>query len=210
MDYKLYPNVKLGKNVTIGEYVVLGVTPAKMKKPAETVIGDNAVIRSHTVIYAGNKIGENFQTGHHTLIRENNVIGDNVSIGSSSDVAFNVKIGDNVRIHSNVFIPEYSTLEDGCWIGPNTVLTNALHPLCPEVKRCLKGPTIKSGAKVGANSTILPCVVVGENCLIGAGSVVTKDVPAGKVVAGNPAKVIKDVSDITCRFGRHAGPYKRK
>ena len=131
MDYKIYPHVKLGKNANIGEYVVLGVVPTKIKEATETIIGDNAVIRSHTVIYTGNKIGRNFQTGHHTLIRENNVIGDNVSIGSSSDVAFNVKIGDNVRIHSNVFIPEYSTLEDGCWIGPNVVLANALHPLCP-------------------------------------------------------------------------------
>ena len=208
MDYKIYPHVKLVKNANIGEYVVLGVVPTKIKEATETIIGDNAVIRSHTVIYTGNKIGRNFQTGHHTLIRENNVIGDNVSIGSSSDVAFNVKIGDNVRIHSNVFIPEYSTLEDGCWIGPNVVLANALHPLCPEVKKCIKGPTVKSGVKIGANSTILPGVIVGEDCLVGAGSVVTKDVAKGKVVAGNPARVVKDVSEIKCRFGFIDKPYK--
>ncbi|MFH1789415.1 MAG: DapH/DapD/GlmU-related protein [Candidatus Altiarchaeota archaeon] len=210
MDQKVYADVRLGVNPWIGEYVVLGVIPSKMEKPSETVIGDNAVIRSHTVIYAGNKIGDNFQTGHHTLIRENNVIGDDVSIGSSSDVAFNVKIGDKVRIHSNVFIPEYSVLEDACWIGPNTVLTNALHPQCPDVKDCLKGPTIKSGAKIGANSTILPCVVVGRNCLVGAGSVVTKDVPDGAVVVGNPAKIVKKTAEISCRFGRRKGPYSIK
>ncbi|MFH1835701.1 MAG: DapH/DapD/GlmU-related protein [Methanobacteriota archaeon] len=208
MGYKIYPNVKLGVNAKIGEYVVLGVTPFKSSKSSGTVIGENAVIRSHTVIYCGNKIGKNFQTGHHTLIRENNVIGDNVSIGSSSDVAFEVSIGDNVRIHSNVFIPEYSTLEEGCWIGPNSVLTNALHPICPEVKKCIKGPTIKTGAKVGANSTILPGVVVGENCLIGAGTVVTRDVPDNKVVVGNPGRIVKDISEINCKFDYIDKPYK--
>lgn len=208
MDAKTYADVKLGANPKIGEYVILGVIPDKMREPVETVIGDNAVIRSHTVIYAGNQIGDNFQTGHHTLIRENNIIGDDVSIGSSSDVAFNVSIGNKVRIHSNVFVPEYSTLEDACWIGPNTVLTNALHPQCPEVKKCIKGPTIKTGAKIGANSTILPGVVVGRNCMVGAGSVVTRDVPDGKVVVGNPAKVVKDIREIECRFGFIGKPYK--
>ena len=71
-------NVSIGKNPTIGEYVDIGLYPEGLK----TVIGDAATIRSHTVIYAGNKIGNDFQTGHGILIRENNVIGNNVSIGS--------------------------------------------------------------------------------------------------------------------------------
>lgn len=208
MDYITYPNVKLGKNSKVGEYVIIGAHNHESKDIPETIIGDNAVIRSHTVIYAGNKIGNNFQAGHHTLIRENNVIGDNVTIGSSSHVAFNVVIGDNVRTHSNVFIPEYTTLEDECWIGPHSVLANALHPLCPEVNKCIKGPMIRSRAKIGANSTILPGVVVGRDCLVGAGSVVTKDIPDGKVVVGNPARIIKDASELDCRFEFIDHPYE--
>ena len=98
-------NVSLGKNAVIGEYVELGVQP---KHPtADLTIGDQATIRSHTVIYAGNKIGNNFQTGHGVLIRENNCIGDNVSVGSHTVMERENVIEDHVRIHSMCFIPEF-------------------------------------------------------------------------------------------------------
>jgi len=129
-------------------------------------------------------------------IRELNEIGNNVSVGTLSVIEHHVKIGDGVRIHSQVFVPEYSILEDGAWLGPNVVLTNAKYPLSPGVKESLKGPTIKKGAKIGANSTILPGVVIGVNALVGAGSVVVKDVPDNAVVAGNPARIIKKISDL--------------
>ena len=197
MDHKVYPNVQIGKNAVIEEYVIIGVPP-RGKKPGgrPTMIGDDAVIRSHTVIYAGNKIGNNFQTGHHVLVREENEIGDNVSIGSSSVVEHHIRMGNNVRIHSQAFVPEMSILEDGAWIGPQAVITNAAYPLSPNVKNALKGAHVKKNAKVGANATLLPGVTIGENALVGAGAVVTKDVPANKVVAGNPAKVINDVSNL--------------
>jgi acetyltransferase-like isoleucine patch superfamily enzyme len=197
MDHKIYPNVQIGKNAVIEEYVIIGVPP-RGKKPGElpTVIGDDAVIRSHTVVYAGNTIGRNFQTGHHVLVREENEFGDNVSIGSSSVVEHHIRMGNNVRIHSQAFIPEMSILEDGAWIGPNTVITNAAYPLSPNVKNELKGAIVKKNAKVGANATLLPGITIGENALVGAGAVVTKDVPPNKVVAGNPAKVINDVSNL--------------
>ena len=196
-------NVKLGENCKIGEFVIIGETPEN----TETTIGNNANIRSHSIIYAGNKIGDNFSTGHRVFLRENNEIGNDVSIGTNSIIEHNVKIGNNVRIHSGVFIPEYSVLEDNCWIGPKAVFTNANHPRCSKVKECLKGPLIKKGAKIGANSTLMPHITVGENAVVGAGSVVTKDVPAGKVVVGNPAKIIKDVSELKCKFGRVEKPY---
>ncbi|MBI3162042.1 MAG: N-acetyltransferase, partial [Chloroflexi bacterium] len=139
---------------------------------------------------------DDFQTGHGVLLREENRLGNRVSIGSHSVVEHHVQIGNEVRIHSNVFIPEYSVLEDGCWIGPNVVFTNARYPLSKNAKGSLIGPHIHSGAKIGANSTLLPGVVVGKNALIGAGSVVVRDVPDGKVVAGNPAKSIGDIGDL--------------
>lgn len=201
MNYKIYPNVKLGQNVIIGDYVIIGVPPrGKADGELETHIGDGAVVRSHTVIYAGNNIGNNFQTGHHVMIREENEIGNNVSIGTGSIIEHHVVLKDKVRIHSHGFIPEFSILEEGVWIGPNVVVTNATYPLSPSTKNNLRGAHIKKNAKVGANSTLLPGVTLGENCLIGAGAVVTKDVPPGKVVVGNPARIINSVANL---------PYKK-
>jgi acetyltransferase-like isoleucine patch superfamily enzyme len=196
-NYKIYHGVQIGPGAQIGDYVVIGLPP-RGKKSGElpTVIGANAVIRSHSVIYAGNTIGENFQTGHAVMVRESNEIGDNVSIGSHSVIEHHVKLGDGVRIHSQAFIPECSTVEAGAWIGPNVVFTNARYPRSRQVKEELVGPTVKRGAKIGANSTLLPGVTIGSNALVGAGSVVVRDVATGAVVAGNPARVINRVREI--------------
>lgn len=194
---KIYQNVRLGRDSIIEDFSIVG-TPPRGTADGElaTTIGDCALIRSHTVVYAGNVIGRNFQTGNKVNIRELNEIGDNVSVGTLSVIEHHVKIGNNVRIHTQVFIPEFSVLEDGCWLGPNVVLTNAKYPLSPGVKDHLAGPVIRKGAKIGANATILPGVVVGENALVGAGAVVVRDVPAGSVVAGNPARVIGQIADL--------------
>jgi acetyltransferase-like isoleucine patch superfamily enzyme len=196
-EFRIHPNIRLGTGATIGAYTILG-EPPRGKKPGEleTRIGARAVIRSHTVIYAGNIIGDDFQTGHGALVREENHIGNNVSIGSHSIIEHHVVIGNNVRVHSNVFVPEFSILEDDCWLGPNVVITNARYPRSRNVKETLRGATIKRGAKIGANATLLPGVVIGENALVGAGAVVTRDVPDGAVVVGNPARVIKRVEEI--------------
>jgi acetyltransferase-like isoleucine patch superfamily enzyme len=188
-------NVTFGDDPVIEDFCIVGAPPRGVGEgELATVLGHRAVIRSHTVIYAGNVIGDNFQTGNKVNIRESNQIGNNVSIGTFSVVEHHVKIADNVRIHTQVFIPEFSVLEEGCWIGPNVVFTNAKYPQSPGVKDALTGPTIRKGAIVGANVTLLPGVVVGERALIGAGSVVVSDVPADAVVVGNPARVIGNVS----------------
>lgn len=206
---KIYPNVIIEDGAEVGEFCIVGL-PAKGKASGEveTRIGKDAVIRSHTVIYAGNMIGDDFNSGHAALIREDNHIGNNVSIGSHTVIEHHVDIQDGVRIHSQAFVPEYTTLENGCWIGPNVVFTNAMHPLCKHVKECLKGATVKSGAKIGANSTILPDITIGKMALIGAGSVVVKDVPDKVVVGGSPAKKIKDVADLSCAYGICDRPYE--
>ena len=196
-DYRIYAGVELGEGADIGPFVVIGVSPrAKSEGELQTVIGPASVIRSHTVIYAGTRIGARFQTGHGVLIREDNQIGDDVSVGTGSVVEHHVIIGDRVRIHSKAFIPEFTVLEPDAWIGPNVVITNARYPRSPGVKENLRGATIRRGAKIGANSTLLPGIVIGEDSLVGAGSVVTKDVPAGVVVVGNPARILKSVRDL--------------
>ena len=183
----IHSNVVLGKNVTIEDYCIVGQPFAKYNNEP-TIIGDNTLIRAHTIIYAGNQIGKNFQTGNKANIREYNKIGDDVSIGTLSIVEYNVVIEDGVRIHSQVFIPEYTVIKKKAWIGPNVVLTNAKFPLSPDVKKNLKGAVIEEGAIIGANATVLPGVQIGKNSLVGAGSVVVKDVPAGAIVMGNPAR----------------------
>jgi acetyltransferase-like isoleucine patch superfamily enzyme len=193
----IHPNVKLGTNCTIEDYVIIGVPPHGYKPgELETVIGDNAVIRAHTVIYAGNRIGAYFQTGNKANIREFNIIGDNVSIGTLSVIEHHVSMGNRVRIHTQAFIPEYTTLEDDAWIGPNVVITNAKYPTSINVKASLKGAHIMKGAIIGANCTLLPGVIIGTRALVGAGSVVVKDVEESVVVAGNPAKQINRIENL--------------
>ena len=193
--HKIFPGVTLGDGSVVEDYCIVGSPPrGKKAGELETIIGRGAVIRSHTVIYAGNRIGDNFQTGNKVNIRESNEIGNNVSIGTLSVIEHHVRIGNGVRMHSQVFVPEFTVIEDDAWLGPNVVITNAKYPLSPGVKETLAGPLIKKGAKIGANATVLPGVVIGVNSLVGAGSVVTKDVPDNAVVAGNPARLIKMIS----------------
>jgi acetyltransferase-like isoleucine patch superfamily enzyme len=190
----VYPNVQFADEPELGPFVIVGHPARQGELP--TAIGARAIIRSHSVIYCGNRIGADFQTGHNVLVREENEIGDDVSIGTGSVVEHHVRIGNGVRLHSNVFVPEYSVLEDGCWLGPNVVVTNAKYPRSPRVKDELRGAHIEQGAKIGANATLLPGVRIGRDALIGAGAVVTNDVPPGAVVAGNPARVVKWVSEL--------------
>jgi len=208
----IYKPVDLGKKSIVEDYVVLGKPPRAYKAgQLKLVIGDFALLRTGTVIYAGNTVGNNFQTGDYARVREFNEIGDNVSIGGGSVVEGNCKIGDNVRIHSNCFIPEYTSIEKNAWIGPGVVMINVLHPPCPAFKKkaplkgkCCCGPCIKKNAVIGARAVIFPGVIIGEEALVGAGAIVTKDVPAKCVVTGFPAKVIKKIEDLTCPPGLYA------
>lgn len=199
--------VTIGKNPAIDDSVLLGVSP-RDKKGEKLVIGDSAIIRSHSVIYAGTHIGDNLQTGHGILIRENNSIGDNVSIGSHSVVEAENQVGNNVRIHSNCFIPEFVIIEDNVWIGPCVTILNILHPPCPRFTDCAGGVRIKRNAKIGGNVTIGPRVTIGQNSLIGMGSVVTADVPDNVLAFGNPARVIKPISQLTCELKYFQVPYE--
>lgn len=191
----IHPRVIWRGRHTVGPFCVIG-EESKDAKTVATVVGAGALIRSHTVIYAGNVIGRRFQTGHGVLIRHTNVIGDDVSIGSHSVVEHNVRIGHRVRLHSHVLVPEYCVLAADAWLGPHVVLTNAKYPRSPRVKKQLRGVYVGRGAKIGANATILPGVRIGREALVGAGAVVTKDVPPRAVVVGNPARIINTVSNL--------------
>jgi acetyltransferase-like isoleucine patch superfamily enzyme len=182
-DVFFYGEVEIGEGSSIQDNVILGSGERGKLK-----IGENALIRSGTVIYSGVEIGRNFRTGHGVLIRENTEICDNVLVGTNSVIDGDCRIGNEVSIQTNVYITRYTVVEEGVFFGPCAVTLNDKYM---EYGADLKGPVIKKGAKIGANSTIFPAVVIGENAVVGAGSVVTKDVKAGEVVVGNPARRLK-------------------
>lgn len=199
----IFPGVKLGRECVIEDFAVIGAPPRGCREgEMETVIGHHAVIRSHTVIYAGNIIGHHFETGNKANVRERNTIGNHVCIGSLCVVEHHVKIENNVCLHTQVFVPEFCILEEACWLGPHVVLTNSKYPRSPRAKKELKGVRVMRKAVIGANSTLLPGIVIGAHAFVGAGSVVTEDVPPLAVVAGNPAKVIKNIRELPYKIKR--------
>ena len=209
-DYKIIGNVKIGEGTEIGDYAIIGLMPKKFSGEEKTVIGEKSIIRSHTVIYSGNRIGSHFNTGHNTVIREGNSIGDRVSIGSNTTLEIGNKIGNNVKIHSNCIIGEFVIIEDYAWIGPSVITLATLHPPCPKYEECAKKDpiTIKKNAKIGGNVTLTPGITIGENSLIGAGAVVTRDIPPNSVAVGNPARVIKKIDELDCKEPYFSKPYE--
>jgi len=199
--------IAIGKNKTLEKGVILGQTPSRKVADMTLVLGKYSYLRSGTVIYLGTKIGERLQTGHNAIIREENLIGDHFCLWSNSIVDYGCKIGDNVTIHCNCYIVQYTVMEDDVFLAPGVIVANDLHPGTPDAVECMKGPTLKKGAQIGCNVTLLPHVTIGKHSLIGAGSVVTKDVPAYSLAYGNPARVVKRVTEFRCRVKDH-NPYK--
>lgn len=185
-----YGTNSFGKNLQIFEPVSIGFPSRSNIDELEfvgTIIGDNAIIRSGTVLYCQVVIGDNFQTGHNVIIREGTRIGNNVSIGSSTIVEGDTAIGDHVNIQSMVYLPVRISIGNNVFIGPNAVFTNDRYP--PSKNLCAF--TIKDKAVIGANSTLLPGLTIGEGALVAAGAIVTKDVPDYKMAIGSPAKIKK-------------------
>lgn len=136
-------------------------------------IGEATKVWQFCVVLAGAVIGKNCNINAQVLIENDVIIGDNVTIKSG------VQIWDGIRIEDNVFI------------GPNATLTNDLMPRSKQYPKKFAGITIKKNASIGANATLLPGITIGEGAIIGAGSVVTKNVPSQAIVTGNPATVIR-------------------
>lgn len=138
-------------------------------------------------------IGENTNIWQFCVIFPKAEIGNNCNICANVLVENEVKIGDNVTIKSGVQIWDGVTIEDNVFIGPNVTFTNDLFPRSKNPDWKLKQTIVKKGASIGANATILCGITIGENVMIGAGSVVTKSIPDGEVWYGNPAKFAKKI-----------------
>lgn len=189
--------LELGRNCSIDFGVLLGYPPGRPVERKPVRIGDDAHIRSGSVIYASVEIGNGFETGHGVIVREGTRIGRDCAIWNHSTIDYDCILGDRVRIHCNVYVAQYTVLEDDVFLAPGVSIANDPHPICT---KCMQGPTIKAGARVGVGAIILPHVIIGENSLVGAGSVVVKDVPPRALVVGSPARVIGDVDSLECPF----------
>jgi acetyltransferase-like isoleucine patch superfamily enzyme len=206
--YWHYPNVKIGKNARIYMDVLLGFPPrGKEIGELELVVGDDAVIRANTSVYAGNVIGNRFETGHNVMIREGNRLGNGVILGTQAVLECNNVFGDDIIFHT-LSCAGNATLETNAFVGPHVIMLDDPHPKCPKYLECKRGPVVKSWARIGGNVTLLPGVVVGKNCLVGGGSTVTRNIPDHSVAAGNPAKVLGKVEDQECYPGHYAKPYE--
>lgn len=204
---RLSEDVRLGHGHLIDPGVLLGYIPGRKISDYTLVIGPGARIRSGSVIHAGTSIGARLETGHNVVIREDSVIGNDFHIWNNSVVDYGCTIGCGVKVHCNVYIAQFTVIEDGVFLAPGVSVANDPHPGCPFSKECMKGPVIKRGAQIGVNATLLPFITIGERALIGAGSVVTKDLPPQTVAYGNPARVVGQIDELMCTRGHVEKPY---
>jgi acetyltransferase-like isoleucine patch superfamily enzyme len=197
----VYPGTVLGEGVRVLENAVVGKQPALGPRstakrdplpPAE--IGDGTVVSTGAIVFAGTRVGAACILGDQSCVRERVSIADDVVVGRGSLVENDTTIGSGTRIQAEAYVTAYSTLEENVFIAPCVVTTNDnFMGRTEERKALMKGPTIRRGARIGGGAILCPGIEVGEEAFVGAGAVVTRDVPPRKVVVGNPARVLRDV-----------------
>ena len=199
----VHPGTVLGEGVKVLEHAVVGKQPslsphstAKRDPLEPTVIGDETIVSTGAIVFAGSRIGARVILGDQSCVRERVTVGDDVVIGRGSLVENDTTVGALTKIQADAYITAYSTLEEHVFIAPCVVTTNDNFMGRTERRHELvAGPTIRRGARVGGGAVLLPGVEIGEEAFVGAGAVVTKDVPARMLVVGNPARVVRKVPD---------------
>ncbi len=191
-----------GKNIRIDDHAVIGKQPMKAitsvtsssEKQPPCVIGEGCIIGTHTIIYANCKLGEHCLVADYASIRENVTLGDKNIIGRNATIENWCTIGSRCKIETNAYITAYSTLEDDIFVAPGVVTSNDNYVgRDSERFNHFKGVTLKQGARLGAQVTVLPGKVIGEEALVAAGSLVSKDLEARQVYMGSPAKKVREV-----------------
>lgn len=202
----LFPNVKLGNNVTIFPGAVIGRPPlssgattrqVKISELLPVEIGDNCIIGSNAVIYMGVKIGHHSMICDTACIREGCEIGNYTVIAMGVTVNYNTKIGSHVKIMDNAHITGNAIIEDDVFISTlvSTTNDNKMGRKQPTGQDWIeRGPTIRRFAAIGQGACVLPGIEVGENAIVGAGAVVTRDVPPRVLVMGVPARIIRELT----------------
>ena len=197
----VYEGTVLGDDVRVLEHAVVGKQPilgrkstAKREPLPPAVIGAGTVVSTGAIVFAGSTIGAGCIVGDQSCIRERVTLADDCVLGRGSLIENDTTVGAGTRIQAGAYITAYSTLEEDVFIAPCVVTTNDDYMGRTEKRRAvMKGPTIRRGARVGGGAILCPGIEVGEEAFVGAGAVVTKDVPPGVVVVGSPARVLRDV-----------------
>ncbi len=197
----VYPGTVLGDDVKVLENAIVGKQPslsprstANREPLGPTEIGDGTIVSSGAIVFAGSHIAARVILGDQSCVRERVTIGDDVVLGRGSFVENDTTIGARSKIQAEAYITAYSTLEEDVFIAPCVVTTNDNFMGRTEQRHALmKGPTIRRGARVGGGAVLCPGVEIGEEAFVGAGAVVTKDVPPRVIVVGNPARVLREV-----------------
>ncbi|MDH4103070.1 MAG: acetyltransferase [Thermoleophilia bacterium] len=199
----VYPGTILGDGVKVLENAVVGKQPALSPRSTArreplppTELGDGTIVSSSAIVFAGSQIGARVILGDQSCVRERVTIGDDVVLGRGSLVENDTTIGAMTRVQANAYITAYSTLEEHVFIAPCVVTTNDNFMGRTERRHeLMKGPTIRRGARIGGGAVLCPGIEIGEEAFVGAGAVVTKDVPPRVIVVGNPARVLRGVSE---------------
>jgi UDP-2-acetamido-3-amino-2,3-dideoxy-glucuronate N-acetyltransferase len=188
--------VRIDDNAVIGKLPMKSVNSATTKKDTleATTIGDNCIIGSCAIIYRAATIANDVLIADLASVREHVSIGEKTIIGKGATIENQVNIGKFCKIQSNVQIVPYSEIEDYVFISPGVMTSNDKYAGRTKKRFSeFKGITIKKGARLGVACITLPGIVIHEDAMVGAGSLVTKDVPSKKIVVGIPAKEIRDV-----------------
>ena len=199
----VYPGTVIGHGCKILDGAVVGKQPSlsprsstRRQEHATTVIGDGAIVSTGAIVFAGTTIGARVIVGDQACVRERVEIGEDAVVGRGVLIENDSTIGPRTRIQANAYITNYSTVEEDVFIAPGVQTTNDNFMGRTERRHALmKGPTIRRGARVGGAAVLLPAVEIGEEAFVGAGAVVTRDVPARKVVIGSPARILRDVPE---------------
>lgn len=177
----------LGEGCHIDPDAIVGLIVEEGAGPA--VLGDGAVIRAGTVIYGDVRCGRRFRTGHHVLVRSRTIAGDDVLVGTASVIDGDVEIGSQVKIETAAYIPTHTRIGSRVFLGPRATLTNDRYPLRRRASYAPEGPTLEDDVTIGAGAILLPGVRIGRGSFVGAGAVVTRDVPPWSLVVGNPGRI---------------------
>jgi acetyltransferase-like isoleucine patch superfamily enzyme len=198
----VHDDVVIGDGCLIQDSAVLGKIPALARTSSAPrgdlsplVIAPGATICTQAIVFAGTEIGQNAIIGDQAYFRERTRIGADTVVGRGSTVDNDVTIGERVRLQSQVYVTAFSEIDDDVFVGPCATTTNDDTMARRPAERRMAGARLRRACRVGGGAVILPGVEVGEEAFVAAGAVVTRDVPAHKVVWGVPARIVRDVPE---------------